>query len=136
MTKSKPKLTAGAVWNNMALLWMPADLLPPIKTAILKCFEHSDEEVRRIDLEIETLKLAQQFWKTLVEKVGESKAKNILHEVMLEERSGRPEDYVLIGFLYIHIFSFGLDESDEKVAKRIIESRPDQVFFASGGTPS
>jgi hypothetical protein len=83
------------------------------------------------DTELKALKLADTFWKQLVEAVGEPQAKQIMQFVMGEKKIGRSGDRMII-LIYCYIRAWGLEESDEKIAKRIIESKPYYVKCASG----
>jgi len=83
------------------------------------------------DAELKALKLADRCWKQLVEAVGEPQAKQIMQFVMGEKKIGRSGDRMII-LIYCYIRAWGLEESDEKIAKRIIESKPYYVKCASG----
>jgi len=83
------------------------------------------------DAELKPLESADAFWKQLVEAVGEPQARQIMHFVMDEKKEGRPADPML-PLIYCYICACGLEESDETIAKRIIESKPYYVEFASG----
>ena len=83
------------------------------------------------DTGLKALKLADTFWKQLVEAVGEPQAKQIMQFVMGEKKIGRSGDRMII-LIYCYIRARGLEESDEKIAKRIIESKPYYVKCASG----
>ena len=125
------KLTAGEVLK----FWMrrPQVYFQALKTFSSETLEsHEGEERSQFRLELKAQILAQQFWKELVEKVGEFRARDILRGVMLEDEPGRPKDHILSSFIYVHIRLFGLEESDERIAKRIVESRPEEVWFESG----
>jgi hypothetical protein len=74
---------------------------------------------------------AEAFWKELVEAVGEFQAKQIMQSVMGEKKTGRSGDPMTM-LVYASISIWGLVESDEKIAKRIIESKPHYVESASG----
>lgn len=83
------------------------------------------------DPELEVLNEADAFWKYLVETVGKPRAKQIMQFVMGEKKTGRSGDLMLpLISNYIHVW--GLEESDEKIAKRIIESKPYYAKCAKG----
>src|SRR5262249_26488614 len=83
------------------------------------------------DPEFEALKEADAFWNQLVETVGEPRAKQIMQFVMDEKKTGRSGDLMLT-LIYCYIHAWGLEESDEKIAKRIIESKPYYAECAKG----
>jgi hypothetical protein len=83
------------------------------------------------DPELEALKEADAFWKQLVETVGKPRAKQIMQFVMDEKKTGRSGD-LMLPLISNYIRVWGLEESDEKIAKRIIESKPYYAKCAKG----
>jgi hypothetical protein len=81
--------------------------------------------------ELKALKEAAAFWNQLVETVGKPRAKQIMQYVMGEKKTGRSGDRMIF-LIYIYIHAWGLEESDEKIAQRIIKSKPHYVKCASG----
>jgi hypothetical protein len=87
-------------------------------------------EVRRRSYEF-----ASAFWKTLVNKVGASEAKAMLHHIMGDKKSGRPrtdQDTALIIFIYSYILRFGLKINDKEIARHILKSGPHYLYYESG----
>ena len=77
---------------------------------------------------------ARELWKLLVEKLGEAKAKKLMRRVMGNEKPGRPStplDDALKLILAGSIIKYA-HESDEKIAKRILASKPCYVRYKSG----
>jgi hypothetical protein len=80
----------------------------------------------------EALGFADKFWKMLVEKVGKDQAKHIMNIVMGKKKDGRRGDFPMYNLIFCYIRSWGQHESDEKIAKRIFESKPHYVQCKSG----
>jgi hypothetical protein len=77
--------------------------------------------------------LARELWKRLVKNVGERQAKMTMLEIMGDKQSG-PRNEFLINFIRDFIRYCGPDQSDEKIAKHILKSKPEidvDVFIAS-----
>ena len=69
--------------------------------------------------------LATRLWKALVKNLGERQAKETMREIMGDKVPGprrSDEDKVLIEFIRDYIRGCGPNLSDEKIAKRILES--------------
>jgi len=66
--------------------------------------------------------LAGELWKRLVKNVGERQAKLIMREIMGGRQPG-PRNEHLINFIRDFIRYCGANHSDEKIAKRILESK-------------
>jgi hypothetical protein len=79
----------------------------------------------------EALKSAAELWKRLVKDVGERQAKDIMHSVMGNKKTGR-RGGLLMDTLILNSISMWPGESDEKIAKRIVESSPCRVRYESG----
>jgi hypothetical protein len=78
---------------------------------------------------------AVEFWESLVEAVGERRAKQIMKFVAGDKKSGpreRSEDYLMTLTIVLFIRFFGLFKSDEKLAKLILKSGPSFVRCKSG----
>jgi hypothetical protein len=97
---------------------------------LLQTAEAMDASEQR-DVGLKALVLAGALWEKLAKAVGEREAKQIMHFVMGEKKKGRRTDPMFY-LIYIYIRVWGLDESDEKIAKRIIESKPYYLKCASG----
>jgi hypothetical protein len=79
--------------------------------------------------------LASELWKRLVKNVGEHQAKETMRQIMGDNEPGPPrthEDNALIDHICAYIHYCGPNLSDEKIAKRIFESKPYYVQFGSG----
>jgi hypothetical protein len=77
---------------------------------------------------------AREFWKRLVNNVGEPDARDIMHHVMGEKKPGRrrtDKDYAMIAFIYGYIRRHR-DLTDGRIAKQIFESKPFYVQYESG----
>jgi hypothetical protein len=83
------------------------------------------------DTSLKALEIADALWKKLVKAVGGRQAKQIMHFVMDEKKGGRPGDPMLV-LIYCYIRACGPNESDEKIAKSIIKSKPYYVKCESG----
>jgi hypothetical protein len=70
------------------------------------------------DANLEALATAEAFWEKLVKAVGEHQARQVMYFVMGEKKKGRPADRMIM-LIYIYIRAWGLEESDEKIAKRL-----------------
>jgi hypothetical protein len=81
---------------------------------------------------LEALGFADKFWKLLVKKVGNGQAKHIMDIVMRNKKDGRPGDLALWGSIFRYIYLWGQHESDEKIARRFLESKPYYVECESG----
>ena len=102
----------------------------------LKLLERSSERAAaQFAFEYKTGVYARQFWKLLVEKLGEPKAKSMMRDVMGDKKPGRPstpQEYMLSIIIPGHILK-NAHEFDEKIARRILEAKQDYVRFKSGG---
>jgi hypothetical protein len=67
--------------------------------------------------------LAGELWKRLVKNVGERQAKLIMREIMGGKQPG-PRNEHLINFIRDFIRYCGPNHSDEKIAKRLLKSKP------------
>jgi hypothetical protein len=83
------------------------------------------------DPEFKALKEASAVWNRLVNSVGKPRAKQIMLSVMDEKKTGRSGDLMLL-LIYCYIHGWGLEESDEKIAKRIIGNKPYYAEYAKG----
>jgi len=83
------------------------------------------------DATSKALTFATEFWKRLVKAVGERQAKDIMHLVMDNKKMGRRGDLPMFILIFSSIVMWP-DESDEKIAKRIVESTPCCVRYESG----
>jgi hypothetical protein len=84
------------------------------------------------DVRLRPFEFAVAFWKKLVNAVGERRAKHIMHSVMAKKKEGRPGDTPLFVLIYCYIRAWGQRESNEKIARRIFESKPYYVQCESG----
>lgn len=101
----------------------------------LKLINHSlGRDAAQAAFEYKTSESARRLWKLLVEKVGEPKAKHIMRSVMGEKKPGRPstpQEFMLSIIVPAYIFE-SAHESDEKIARRILESKQYYVRYRSG----
>ncbi len=84
---------------------------------------------------LESLERAVEFWTGLVDAVGERRAKQIMKFVAGDKKSGpreRSEDYLMTLTILLFIRFYGLNESDGKIAKRILDSGASFVQCKSG----
>jgi hypothetical protein len=81
---------------------------------------------------LDAVQRVRTLWRSVVELVGETEAKNILRQVTGAKKTGRREDYPLFILIYGYLRRWGLEESDEKIAKRILDNRPRYVYVRSG----
>jgi hypothetical protein len=80
----------------------------------------------RYAVEAESKEFAVKFWKLFVKKLGERKAKEIMRELMGDKAPGprrSHEDKALINLIRNCIRDGGPNQSDKKIAKRILESK-------------
>ena len=78
---------------------------------------------------------ASDFWKRLVNNLGESEAKEMMRHMTGDKKPGPPrtdEEVALVVFIYANILHFGLDERDGKLAKHIFESQPYYLIHELG----
>jgi hypothetical protein len=89
--------------------------------------------VDRLRFDTEAEEYASKFWKLLVEKVGEFKAKSIMLTLMGDEKPGpkNPKERLLNDIIRSCLHQNG-GESDEKIAKRILARKPCWVRYDSG----
>jgi hypothetical protein len=83
-------------------------------------------------VELEAVEFAFKFWKILVKKVGELKARDILRRLTSDKKMGRREEPGLAVLIYAHVRVRGLNDSAEQIAKRILKNKPYYVVFESG----
>ena len=89
-----------------------------------------EEIVRFYDRSVaktKTKDYAARLWKALVQNVGTRQAKEIMHEVMGGKKPGprqTPEQQALKGFIRNYIQTSDSNQSDEQIAKCILEAEP------------
>lgn len=89
----------------------------------------------RADLWNKSEGYARRFYELLVTKVGEPKAKEIMRHVMGGKKPGPPmtdDDIALKMLIYTYLLHWGEDQTNAKIAKRIIESKPRYLELKSG----
>jgi IS30 family transposase len=77
----------------------------------------------------------REMWKRSVKKVGKYQAKEIMRQIMGEKKPGpskADEDNALDHFICSYISHCGQKQSDEKIAKRLLKSKPYYVQWESG----
>jgi hypothetical protein len=89
--------------------------------------------VDRLRFDYEAEEYASKFWKLLVEKAGELKAKSIMLALMGDKKPGpkSPKERLLNDIIRGCLHQNG-GESDEKIAKRILARKPCWVRYQSG----
>jgi hypothetical protein len=89
----------------------------------------------RGDVRGKSYEYARTFWKLLVNNVGESEAKEIMHHLMGEKKPGprvTDQGVALTYFIYAYIRHFGLNNTDGEIASRILKSSPHYLHYESG----
>jgi hypothetical protein len=83
--------------------------------------------------ELEVEDCARNFWERLLEKIGERKAKSMMLRLMGKKKPGpkNAEEGLLNKIIEGHLRTHG-QESDEKIAKRILARKPCWVRYQSG----
>jgi hypothetical protein len=84
---------------------------------------------------LESVERAMEFYRSLVDAVGERRAKQIMKFVAGDKKTGtpqRPEDYSMDVAIILFIRLLGRFKSDEKIAKLILDGRPSFVQCKSG----
>jgi hypothetical protein len=86
-----------------------------------------------IFFEIEVEQTARKLWALIVQKVGKARAKNIMRRVMDDGKPGprNPQEGLLNSIIEACI-SNNANESDEKIAKRILARKLCFVRYQSG----
>ena len=76
-----------------------------------------------------------EMWKRSVKNVGKHQAKQIMREIMGDKKPGpskADEDNALDDYIRAYISHCGSKQSDEKIAKRLLESKLYYVHWKSG----
>ena len=100
-----------------------------------KFLECVNRRTQRDKVRREAEEYAQKFWKLLLEKVGDSEAKEIMRHLMGDKKAGprrTEEDVALSMFIFGYLLHFGLDHTDAKIAEHIFESKPCYLQLESG----
>jgi hypothetical protein len=94
----------------------------------------SVDPLQKLRFEWEVEKNAEKLWTLLVEKVGARKAKLIMRRVMGDGKLGRPKkpEERLLNSVIERFIRTNAGESDEKIAKRILERKLAYVSYRSG----
>jgi hypothetical protein len=77
----------------------------------------------------------REMWQRSVKAVGKYQAKEIMRQIMGEKKPGpskADEDNALDHFICSYISHCGPKQSDEKIAKRLLKSKPYYVQWESG----
>jgi hypothetical protein len=76
-----------------------------------------------------------EMWKLSVKKVGKHQAKEIMRQIMGDKKPGpskADEDDALDDYICAYISHCGPKQSDEKIAKRLLKSKPYYVQWKAG----
>lgn len=83
---------------------------------------------------LKSREFASDFWKRLVNNLGESEAKDMMRHIIGDKKPGPSSDEEEALFLFIHtnLLLVGLELTDGKLAEYIFESRPHYLIRESG----